>query len=217
MIPENLVPYLNMSFYQTFDWLGESLKASNSALKYELSKLTSFDLEGKSILDVGCNAGYFMFKLLGKNPQIITGIDSYRPFIDVAKRINQEYFQSEKLDFHVSDFFLYNFKFGQKFDLIFCFSTFHYFYERQITFFEKCYPLLNSSGILLLEVEESPNKGEAKVFSPPRPADNKCYFYPNEAMIKEWIKGRFAIENKYTSIKQNGALYDRQFYVFKKL
>jgi tRNA (mo5U34)-methyltransferase len=217
MMSEKLKPFMQASFYQTFDFLGEELKASNSAEKYDLSRLTTFNLEGKNILDVGCNAGYFMFKLLGKNPKSIFGIDVHRPFIEIARRINEECFQSNKLDFHVADFFKYKFPLGKMFDFIFCFSTFHYFYENQQLFIDKSYELLNKDGILLLEIEESPDQGEAKIFSPPRPADGKCYFYPNQAMVKQWTKGIFKIVDKYVSVKQNGAVYDRQFYVFQKL
>lgn len=217
MMSEKLRPFMQASFYQTFDFLGEELKASNSAEKYDLSRLTTFNLEGKDILDVGCNAGYFMFKLLGKNPKSIFGIDVHRPFIEIARRINEECFQSNKLDFHVADFFKYKFPLGKMFDFIFCFSTFHYFYENQQLFIDKSYELLNKDGILLLEIEESPDQGEAKIFSPPRPADGKCYFYPNQAMVKQWTKGIFKIVDKYVSVKQNGAVYDRQFYVFQKL
>jgi tRNA (mo5U34)-methyltransferase len=217
MMSEKLKPFMDGSFYQTFDFLGEELKASNSAEKYDLSRLTTFNLEGKDILDVGCNAGYFMFKLLGKNPKSIFGIDAHRPFIDIARRINEECFQSNKLDFHVADFFKYKFPLGKMFDFIFCFSTFHYFYENQQLFIDKSYELLNKDGILLLEIEESPDQGEAKIFSPPRPADGKCYFYPNQAIVKQWTKGIFKIVDKYVSVKQNGAVYDRQFYVFQKL
>ncbi len=217
MMSEKLKPFMAHSNYQTFDFLGEEMKASNSAEKYDLSRLTTFDLENKNILDVGCNAGYFMFKLLGKNPNWVMGIDAHRPYIDIARRINEECFQSTKLDFHVGDFFEYKFPMKKIFDLIYCFSTFHYFYEQQQLFFDKCYELLNKDGILLLEIEESPDQGEAKIFSPPRPADGKCYFYPNPAMVKEMTKGIFQIVDKYVSVKQNGAVYDRQFYVFKKL
>jgi len=217
MMSEKLRPFMQASFYQTFDFLGEELKASNSAEKYDLSRLTTFNLEGKDILDVGCNAGYFMFKLLGKNPKSIFGIDVHRPFIEIARRINEECFQSNKLDFHVADFFKYKFPLGKMFDFIFCFSTFHYFYENQQLFIDKSYELLNKDGILLLEIEESPDQGEAKIFSPPRPADGKCYFYPNPAMVKQWTKGIFKIVDKYVSTKQNGSVYERQFYVLKKL
>lgn len=217
MISDKLKSFLAHSNYQTFDFLGEGMKASNSAEKYDLSRLTTFDLENKNVLDVGCNAGYFMFKLLGKNPNWIMGIDVHRPFIDIARRINEECFQSNRLDFHVGDFFQYKFSLDKMFDLIYCFSTFHYFYEQQQLFIDKCYELLNKDGILLVEIEENPDQGEAKIFSPPRPADGKSYFYPNPAMVKEWTKGIFKIVDKYVSVKQNGSVYERQFYVFQKL
>jgi SAM-dependent methyltransferase len=212
MISDKLKSFLAHSNYQTFDFLGEGMKASNSAEKYDLSRLTTFDLEGKNILDVGCNAGYFMFKLLGKNPNWIMGIDAHRPYIDIARRINEECFQSNQLDFHVGDFFQYKFPSGKMFDLIYCFSTFHYFYEDQKPFIDKCHDLLNKDGVLLVEIEESPDQGEAKIFSPPRPADNKCLFYPNQAMVREWAKEKYIIKDRRKSIKQAGSMYERWFY-----
>ena len=57
---------LERSDYQSFDFLGDIKKGSDSSKKFELSKLLEYDLLGKSCLDVGCNAGYFLFQLLEK-------------------------------------------------------------------------------------------------------------------------------------------------------
>jgi Protein of unknown function (DUF1698). len=64
---------LSRSGYQAFDFLGSGPKGSRSGEKYQLSKLDQFEIEGKDCLDVGCNAGYFLFRLLDKNPNFCLG------------------------------------------------------------------------------------------------------------------------------------------------
>jgi len=201
--------------YQTFDFLGGSRKDSLSGEKYKMSRLDDYDINGKNILDVGCNAGYFLFRLTPKNPNILVGIDLGENFINTANELNKEYFKSDKLRFIFGDFFSFNFE--EKFDLIFCFSTFHYFGDKQKDFFDKCFDLLNDKGILLVEIEEYPENKIPEINNTPRPADKKKYNYPNELKIREFISEKFNILDKYISTKQGGSLYDRQFYKLKKI
>jgi tRNA (mo5U34)-methyltransferase len=45
-----------------------------SFMKYNLLS-PHLDITGKSVLDVGCNNGYYLFRMLEKNPASLTGID----------------------------------------------------------------------------------------------------------------------------------------------
>jgi len=206
---------LEKSHYQTFDFLEGDRKDSNSGEKYRLSKLDAFDLNNLSCLDVGCNAGYFLFRMLQKNPRRLVGIDIGEKFIDVANTLNREVFGSNIITFICRDFFRYYF--GEKFDMVICFSSFHYFGDNQEVFFELCYGLMNKQGILLLEVEEYPFNDISIVNRDVRPADKKKYHYPNNLKLREYILGKFNIIDRYISIKQGGSLYDRYFYVLQKV
>jgi SAM-dependent methyltransferase len=206
---------LAKSHYQSFDFLGKEKRDSNSGKKFELSKLDTFDLTNKTMLDVGCNSGYFMFRLLEKNPKKFIGIDLGEKFIDCANELNKEIFKSDKVEFHFGDFFHWNFNI--EFDLIICLSTFHYFYENQPVFFPVCHRLLNPKGLLLLEMEEYPVNDKPMVDKTPRQADKKSYNYPNNLMLQQYIKNKFIIKDRYISIKQEGSLYDRYIYKLERI
>ena len=195
VINKELEDILKESHYQTFDF-EDKRRDSNSRAKYDLSRLASFDVEGKTCLDVGCNSGYFIFKLKERKAGQCIGIDLGEKFIKVAKGLNEGYF---------------------KFDLIICFSTFHYFGSMQGDFFDKCHMLMNDKGILLLEVEEFPINDFSRIDTTVRPADKKQYHYPNDLKMREFVKGKFETEDKYKSIKQGGSLYDRHFYKLQKI
>ncbi len=202
--------------YQKFDFLGKKRGDSDSVEKYRLSRLEQFPVENKRCLDVGCNAGYFLFKLLHKNPKSLVGIDKVKLYIDLANVINTEHFKSDKFTFIVDDFFTH--KFESIFDLIICFSTFHYFGDLQSEFFRKCHSLLAEGGVLLLEVEEYPvNEVPMIENSSPRPADKQKYNYPNSLQMEKFVSGRFFIMDRYISVKQGGSLYDRYFYSLGRL
>jgi SAM-dependent methyltransferase len=214
MTSAELQEILKESHYQTFDFEGEK-RDSNSRMKYDLSKLAVMDVSGRSCLDVGCNSGYFLFKLKEKKAGRSTGIDLGEKFIKIAKKLNEVYFKFDGLKFIWGDFF--EFYFGIKYDLVLCLSTFHYFGEMQGDFFDKCHLVMGDNGILLIEVEEFPVNDYPRVDTTVRPADRKQYHYPNELMIREFIQDKFRIEDKYVSVKQGGSVYDRYFYKLQKV
>lgn len=214
MDADNLREVLAPSHYQTFDF-EEKGKDSNSRMKYNLSRLDSLDVAGKTCLDVGCNAGYFIFKLKERGAGWSTGIDLGEKFIRVAKALCEGYFRFDALEFICGDFFEYYL--GIKYDLVLCLSTFHYFGMKQEEFFSRCHENMNDDGILLVEIEEFPLNDVPRIDMTARPADKKQYHYPNDMMIREFVRGRFLVEDKYISVKQGGSLYDRYFYKLRKI
>ena len=168
---------LEKSHYQTFDLIEGDKRDSDSKGRFDLSRLSSYNLEDKSILDIGCNAGYFLFNLLDKNPKSLVGIELGEKFVQIANELNQEIYKSSIVNFILGDFSTH--EFNTKFDLIICFSTFHYIEDIQ-GFFDKCYELLNINCTLLLEVEE----------------------YPEDSLdLQKYLKDKFTINNKYRSVK----------------
>lgn len=211
---QEIARILEPSHYQTFDFLGDNRRDSDSAAKYIASRLEEMDLVGKSILDVGCNAGYFLFRLRDKNPDFMLGIDTGQKFINVAEAINATIYQDKSIKFVCGDFFNSSWL---HFDLIICFSTFHYFGNQQGKFFDDCFGRLLPGGVLLLEVEEYPDGNTPMVHNAVRPADRKLYPYPNQAQLATWTEGKFIAVDHYPSVKQGGTLYDRFFWHFKRI
>lgn len=182
----NIEEILKLSHYQTFDLLNGDKRDSDSNGKYNCSKLANFDLTGKDILDIGCNAGYFLFRLLDKNPNSLIGIELGEKFVQILNDLNSNIYKSSIIKAILGDFFEHTFT--QKFDLIICFSTFHYFKDNQL-FFDKCFDLLKEGGTLLLEVEE----------------------YPEGILnLQEYYGGKYILKNKYKSVKQ--IVHERWFY-----
>ena len=211
---KTLVELLETSHYQTFDFLDGRKRDSDSADKWNKSKLQEYDLLGASVLDIGCNAGYFVFRLLSLNPAEVIGIDGGQKWIDIANGLNKKHFKSDIVQFICEDFFKQ--AFSQKFALIICFSTFHYMSEQE-KFFWKVKTHLSDGGILLLEVEESPHNCAPCVDRASRPSDNARHYYPNSLQIEKWIEGKFEIKEKYLSTHQGGSVYERYFYKLQKI
>jgi len=213
---KKILEILKKSHYQRFDFLEDSAKDSNTSKKYELSKLDLFDIKDKKILDIGCNVGYFLFKLLDKDPKELIGIDYSQFFIDLAVGLNEEYFKSNKIKFISKNIF--NFETEIKFDLIICFSTFHYFVDTQLNFLSKIYNLLEHQGKFLLEVETFPENDKSFILKSVRPAHpNLILDYPNHKQLEFWFKDKFKIEDKYNSVFQVGSLFPRYFYLLSKI
>jgi len=208
----NIEEILAASHYQTFDLIEGDVRDSNSKEMFKLSKLSSYGLQGKSCLDVGCNAGYFLFNLIDKEVSKLTGIDSGEKFVQISNDLNREVYKSPIINFILGDFLTY--RFDEKFDFIICFSTFHYLGYDQSVFFDRCYNLLNNNCVLLLEVEEYPINDEPYIDVDPRDSNR---LYPNGLKMQEYIKNRFTILDRYISTKQKGSMYDRWFYELKKV
>jgi SAM-dependent methyltransferase len=215
MNPERLKEVMKESHYQTFDCIGEGRRDSDSGKKYELSRLGAYYLQDANVLDIGCNSGYFLYRLLDKDPALLVGIDLGEKFIKVANILNQEHFKSNVVQFIFGDFFTYYFE--DMFDFVICFSTFHYF-DNQDVFFVRCHELMKDRAILILEVEEYPYENDISIINrDERPADKKRYYYPNRTKMEELVSGKFNILDRYISVKQGGSLYDRWFYKLQKV
>ena len=210
----NIAQILSKSHYQTFDLIEGDKRDSDSKLKYNLSRLDSYDLTGKSVLDVGCNAGYFLFKLCNRGASRLVGIEIGEKFVTIANDLNREVFKSppQLITFICGDFLTY--QFNEKFDLIICLSTFHYFGYNQPVFFDLSHQLLNDDGKLLVEIEEYPDNSKPYVDVDLR---DRNRLYPNALQISNYIRNKFKVIDKYLSAHQKGSVYDRWFYELEKI
>lgn len=77
----------------------EILSEWNSAIKYNLLK-PHLNLQGKIIGDIGCNNGYYMFRMLKENPKKIIGLDPM-PLCKLQFDFMQFFIQDSRLDFEL--------------------------------------------------------------------------------------------------------------------
>jgi SAM-dependent methyltransferase len=204
---------LTKSNYQSFDFLGDCKKDSSSCAKYECAKLDDISLENKIVLDIGCNAGYFIYRLLNKNPEKVIGLDNSGHYCSIAYEINKTYFDSNKVLIINDSLFNIN----ERVHFILCTSTLHYFVDQQQNFFDKCFDLLYDNGHLLVEVEEYDHNEMPEIIKKSRNNSLSFLDYPNEKMVLEMIKNKFIIQDKFKSVFQPGQFFDRYFYSLRRL
>lgn len=82
---EQLIPWRK----GPFSLFGMEIDAEwRSDKKWERLEKVVDNLQGKKILDIGCNNGYFMFKMAEQNPEFVLGIDPVVPYWSQFKFIN---------------------------------------------------------------------------------------------------------------------------------
>ena len=154
----------------------------NSAIKYNLLK-PYFNLKDKCVADIGCNNGYYMFRMLEQNPTKIVGFDpsplclTQFDFINhfVKSDIKYELLGIEHLEFY-----------KEKFDTIFCLGVL-YHRPDPVGALKSLKKGLNKNGELFLdtfmidgeeEIALTPNKTYSKI--------PNIYFVPTIPALKNW-------------------------------
>ena len=154
----------------------------NSAIKYNLLR-PYFKLKDKIVADVGCNNGYYMFRMLQEEPKKIVGFDpspltmTQFDFINhfIKSDIVYELLGIEHLQFY-----------PHKFDTIFCLGVL-YHRSDPVGALKSLKKSLNPNGELFLdtfmidgdeEVALTPNKTYSKI--------PNIYFVPTIPALKNW-------------------------------
>ncbi len=165
--------------------LGELLIDSEwvSSKKYALLE-PHIDLRDKEVADVGCNNGYYMFRMLEKSPKSLTGFDPsplYRTQFDFINRFINAPIRFEMLGVeHLEGY-------GKRFDTIFCLGVL-YHRSDPIQMLKSLNKALKVGGELILdtlmiagsdEVALTPNGRYAKM--------PNVYFIPTENALRNWL------------------------------
>jgi len=169
-----------------------------SFIKWNIIK-PHLNLENKDVLDVGCNNGYYMFRMLEMNPKSITGFDPSALFNLQFEFINK--FIKSKIEYKllgVEHIPLYN----KKFDTIFCMGVL-YHRPDPITMLKELKQGLNPNSEVILDTLII--EGEEEIaLSPIRYQKMKnVYFIPTLKTLYNWIeKAKFKeiefLGKKYT-------------------
>jgi 2-polyprenyl-3-methyl-5-hydroxy-6-metoxy-1,4-benzoquinol methylase len=169
---------------------------SNSPEKLRYLNLPNLD--GKVILDIGCNTGYFPLKFAELGADCVYGIDPLQKNIDKANGLKKIY-GYEFVHFYEDDLL----KITAKFSMITCLSMFHYV-EDKAEFINKISTLLYThvKGLFILE---TPIAREDTILDiEPR------RYVPSEKTIMDLTRERFELIYKGQS-----NLPDRMVYHFK--
>ena len=155
-----------------------------SFVKYNLLE-PQLNLEGKTVGDIGCNNGYYMFRMLKQKPKRLIGFDpgviSYLQFefIDrfIDSSIRYELLGVEHLP-----------EYGEKFDTLFCLGVL-YHRSDPIKTLKELKGALNSGGELFLDTMYIEG-GEDLVLSPKNAYSKipNIYFVPTVSALMNWCE-----------------------------
>ncbi len=169
-----------------FELFGTSIDAEwRSDWKWErlLGHFTS--LEGRKVADIGCNNGYFMFRMLAENPEFVIGFEPF-PRNYWNFQLMQNITHQRKLHFEllgVEHFHLYR-KF---FDTIFCLGIL-YHHTDPVGLLKKLHDALAQGGEIVVDCQGIP--GEEPLSLTPRrryARARSIWFLPTQSALENWM------------------------------
>lgn len=156
-----------------------------SFIKFNILKPFMNEISQKCVADIGCNNGYYMFKMLEFNPAKLIGFDpsiKYRLQFELINALAKTPIKYELLG--VEDLPNY----GLKFDVIFCLGVI-YHRSDPIKMLKDLKAGLNKNGVVFLdtmyiederEIALVPNKTYSKI--------PNIYFVPSISALKNWCE-----------------------------
>lgn len=153
-----------------------------SQIKYNLLE-PHFNLKDKIVGDIGCNNGYYLFRMLSHKPKKLIGFDpsaiyySQFQFIDhfIKSDIVYELLGVEHVEFY-----------EHKFDILFCLGVL-YHRSDPVAMLKSLFKGLNKGGELILDTFMI--DGEAEICLTPKDRYSKIpniYFVPTVNALKNW-------------------------------
>ncbi len=154
----------------------------NSARKYNLLA-PHFNLKGKRIADIGCNNGYYLFRMLAQKPAKLVGFDPSPLFMT----------QFEFLDYYIRSGIVYELLgvehlpfYEERFDVIFCLGVLYHRSDPVATL-KALKKGLEKGGILYLDTFMI--EGDEEIALTPAHTYSKIpniYFIPTVKALKNW-------------------------------
>jgi len=166
--------------YQTFSESEVGDSPSYSKLKQlEIPE----ELYGKTILDIGCNEGFYCFECEKRGANVI-GIETNKIWYSLALERKNEF--SSFVNFLKMDWKDIP-SLNYKFDLILFLASFHYIINNQVQMLTNIFNKMKKGGVLILEIGLSDKKeGKFNVEEIKRPTGEICQ-YPNQFTIKKLL------------------------------
>lgn len=184
-------PVANRKSYQSFS--GEAA-ASNSAAKLKALYLPA-DMKGKSVLDIGCNEGFFLFEAARRGATRLMGIDHSERFVTAAKERAAALdipAQFERMDAYDAP--------AEGWDYILVLSVLHYF-DDPMRFFDHMRDVLAPDGLLIFEggIVDKPGRTMQRAL---RSIDDR--FFPTARLMTDvWLRD-WSVKRMGPSVNQNG-------------
>ncbi len=174
MLPWRKGPFKIDSLFIDSEW--------QSFIKYKIIE-PHFNLKEKIVADVGCNNGYYMFRMLKQNPKKLIGFDP-SPLFNLQFNFINHFIKSdikyELLGIEHIEFY------EHKFDTIFCLGVL-YHRSDPIGSLKSLFRSLNKNGELILDTFMI--DGEDDICLTPKNRYSKIpniYFIPTVNALKNW-------------------------------
>ncbi|KAA6225694.1 tRNA 5-methoxyuridine(34)/uridine 5-oxyacetic acid(34) synthase CmoB [Campylobacter sp. LR286c] len=156
-----------------------------SFIKFDILRPYLDILKDKNVADIGCNNGYYMFKMLEFNPKSITGFDpsiKYRLQFELINSLIKTDIKYELLG--VENLPSYE----KKFDIIFCLGVI-YHRSDPIKMLKDLKKGLNDKGVVFLDTMYIDDEREVALI--PRKTYSKIsniYFIPSILALRNWCE-----------------------------
>jgi len=153
-----------------------------SNIKYNLLR-PYFDLKDKRVADIGCNNGYYMFRMLEDKPKKLVGFDPsplYKTQFDFINKFVKSEIVYELLGVEHVEFY------EEKFDTIFCLGVL-YHRSDPVQMLKQLYKGLDKKGEVILDTFYI--EGEEEMALCPESSYSKIpniYFVPTIRALKNW-------------------------------
>lgn len=177
-----------------------------SQIKYNLLE-PHFNLKDKTVADIGCNNGYYMFRMLKHHPKKIVGFDPSALFKTQFDFINR-YVKSDIIYelLGVEHLGIYD----MKFDVIFCLGVL-YHRSDPVSTLKSLKKGLNKNGELILDTFMI--DGESEIALTPKDRYSKIpniYFIPTIPALKNWLFRAGFSDIQILHIKKTDTLEQRK-------
>jgi len=156
-------------------FLNRTIRAS-VRLRFDLAFKILGDLNGKSVMDVGCGSGRYMFESIRRGAAKAVGLDAAAGALAIAGKMASDFGVEDQVEFIETDFM--DFDTDKKFDVIFAVGYFDYIFD-PVTHLKKMLGL--SNGILYASFP--------KLWSP-LSAIRKIRLTLNRCPVRYYTKGR---------------------------
>ncbi len=138
--------YDNNQFYDEYKKMRDGKINANELIEIPTMKSMLPNLQGKTILDLGCGAGGMARYFIEQGAKNVYAIDISQNMINEAKQL-----PCKNIEYHIMAMEDID-KIDKKFDIVFSSLAFHYVEDFK-TLIHNCYNLLNDNGILLFSQE----------------------------------------------------------------
>ncbi len=147
---------------------------------------SGISLTNKRIADIGCNNGYYMFRMLRDNPELVVGFDPMLKFFFQFQYINRM-IKDSPLNFEifgVEEIALY----PKFFDVIFCMGIL-YHNQNPIGILKDMHSALAKDGTIIIETQGIPGDDCVALFPNKRYAKVPgTYFVPTTPCLINWLQ-----------------------------